>query len=326
MIVLVEMSSRPSPLVACDSGGLARVVGSDDDMRPAEVVATPLTTLLDGVLAGVRRDVPGEIGSAVSVGHPAPERGAGRLQVLASTGVGRSITPATTGQLWGPSLLVAAGEEPVVTDDLWHDPRWPHLTLDAVLAQVPEQDHDLVSRVRGVAAVPGVWDRTGVVVLSVYLDRAADDRVLAVLVRHERLVASAITIADVANRSMAQAEGMLDALASRAVIEQAKGAIMTLRRCDADAAWVVLRRASQQFNVKLRELALALVEHIGQAPVEQSRATDHRVVASPAARRAAALVWQAFAPPWPSVDGVAPGAARPDGRHPSAALPQPKSP
>jgi hypothetical protein len=38
-------------------------------------------------------DVLGEIGTAISVAHTAPERGAGRLQVLAATGVGKVLTP-----------------------------------------------------------------------------------------------------------------------------------------------------------------------------------------------------------------------------------------
>jgi hypothetical protein len=266
-------------------------------MQPAEVVATPLTVLLDRVLDGVRREVPGEIGTAISIAHTAPERGAGRLQVLAATGVGLVLTPVTTGHLWGPSLVVAAGEEPIVTADLWHDPRWPHLTLDAVNAHVAARHHAEVARVMGVAAVPGVWDDDGVVVLSAYLDCPANRHTLAVLARHERLVASAITIADVATRSVAEADRVLDALASRAVIEQAKGSIMALRRCDAGEAWAVLRRASQEFNVKLRELALALVEHIGQGPAQQLGDADRRVVAGPAARKAAALLWHAFSEP-----------------------------
>lgn len=275
-------------------------------MQPATVIATPLATLLDGVLTGIRRDVPGEIGTAVSIARTAPQPGAGRLQVLAATGVGALLTPVTTGQLWGPSLLVAAGEEPIVTTELWQDPRWPHLTLQAVCAQLPEEHHEVVSRVRGVAAVPGVWDDAGVVVVSAYLDRPADQNTLAVLTRYERLVASAVTIADVATRSTAEGERVLDALASRALIEQAKGAIMTLRRCDAEQAWSVLRRASQQFNIKLRELALDFVELIGQAPAQQPD-TDRRVVAGPAARRAAVLIWRAF------TDGPGPGVYPVDG-------------
>lgn len=263
-------------------------------MQPKETVTAPLAALLNGVLNGVRRDVPGEVGTAISVAHPAPEWGAGQLQVLVATGIGQVLTPVTTGQLWGPSLMAAAGEEPIVTADLWHDSRWPHLIPEVVRAQLDPQHHDAVSRPLGVVAVPGVWDDQGLVVLSVYLDHPADHHTLAVLTRHERLVASAITIADVATRTAAEADQVLDALASRAVIEQAKGSIMAIRRCDAEQAWAVLRRASQQFNIKLRELALALVEHIGNASGQQPDDADLQVHASPAARHAASLVCQAF--------------------------------
>lgn len=262
------------------------------DMQSKEGITAPLAALLDGVLNGVRRDVPGEVGTAVSVAHPAPEWGAGRLQVLAATGVGQVLTPVTTGQLWGPSLTAAAGEEPIVTADLWQDPRWPHLTPEAVCAHLDPEHHEVVSCPLGVAVVPGVWDDTGLVMLSVYLDHPADQRTLAVLTRHERLVASAMTIADVATRSAAEAGQVLDALASRAVIEQAKGAIMTIRRCGAEQAWAVLRRGSQEFNIKLRELALALVEYIGNAPGQ--RPDDADLHARPEARRVAALIWQAL--------------------------------
>jgi hypothetical protein len=263
-------------------------------MQPLKVVTTSLARLLADVLIGVGRDVPGQCGAAVSAAHPAADRGAGRLQVLTATGVGHVLPPITTGHLWGPSLLAAAGEEPIVTSDLWHDPRWPHLTLDVVRARLPEADHDAVARVRGAAAVPGIWNGAGVLVLSVYLDHPADERTLAVLVRHERLVASAITIADIATRSAEESNQTLNALASRAAIEQAKGAIMAVRRCDADEAWAVLRRASQQFNVKLRELAVALVEQIGRAPAQQPVNVDDKVVAGHPARRAAGLVWLAL--------------------------------
>jgi hypothetical protein len=47
------------------------------------------------------------------------------------------------------------------------------------------------------------------------------------------------------------------------VIEQAKGAIIGRLRCDADDAFLALRETSQLRNVKLRELAVALVEYLG---------------------------------------------------------------
>ena len=261
-----------------------------------------MTELLASVLAGVCRAVPGEIGTAVSVAHPDPRRGAGRLQVLAATGIGAMLTPITTGHLWGPALTAATSEEPILTADLWHDPRWPHLSPDTIRDYLSEEEQDAVLRVRGAAAMPGVWNDDGVVVLSVYLDCPAEEHTVAELARHERLVASAVTIADVATHSVEDAEKVLDTLAARAFIEQAKGSIMTLRRCDASQAWGVLRRASQECNVKVRELALAYVEHLGHAPAEQPEDPDSRVTASPAARKVAPLLWQALT-------GAAPAAA-----------------
>lgn len=258
-----------------------------------------MAQLLADVLTGVRRDVPAAIGTAVSAAHPAPGRGAGQLQVLAATGVGTVLPPITTGHLWGPSLLAAAGEEPIMTSDLWHDPRWPHLTLDVVRPRLPQEHHDAVSQVRGVVAVPGLWNGDGVVVLSAYLNRPADQQTLAVLARYEPLVASAITIADIATRSAEETARMVNALVSRAAIEQAKGAIMTVRRCDADEAWAVLQRASQQFNIKLRELAVALVAHLGKAPAQQPTNLNDKVTINQKARRAAELIWQALTPPGP---------------------------
>jgi len=50
------------------------------------------------------------------------------------------------------------------------------------------------------------------------------------------------------------------AMESRAVIEQAKGVIMARNRCDADEAFAMLRRISQHRNVKLHQVAQAVVD------------------------------------------------------------------
>jgi len=55
---------------------------------------------------------------------------------------------------------------------------------------------------------------------------------------------------------------MQAAMASRAVIEQAKGIVMAQNRCDAETAFSILRRASQGRNDKIRDLASELVERI----------------------------------------------------------------
>jgi GAF domain-containing protein len=62
------------------------------------------------------------------------------------------------------------------------------------------------------------------------------------------------------------ANDMQQAMASRAVIEQAKGIVMAQNRCDAETAFGILRRASQSRNVKIRDLASDLVARVATRP------------------------------------------------------------
>jgi hypothetical protein len=50
--------------------------------------------------------------------------------------------------------------------------------------------------------------------------------------------------------------------AARQVIEQAKGAVMLVYSVDADHAFEILRTASQDTNIKLRDIAAAVVEEL----------------------------------------------------------------
>ena len=54
--------------------------------------------------------------------------------------------------------------------------------------------------------------------------------------------------------------GLSEAMKNRAVIEQAKGMLMSSGGLDEDAAFEMLTRASQRENVKLREVARRIVE------------------------------------------------------------------
>ncbi len=56
------------------------------------------------------------------------------------------------------------------------------------------------------------------------------------------------------------AEQLREAMASRAVIEQAKGVLMAQRKVTADAAFDLLRDTSMRRNVKLRTIAQEVVE------------------------------------------------------------------
>jgi AmiR/NasT family two-component response regulator len=69
-------------------------------------------------------------------------------------------------------------------------------------------------------------------------------------------------------------EQLKQALESRAVIDQAIGAIMTQQRCGAEQAFAVLRATSQNRNIKLRTVAAEIVASIQQhAPHHHSDGT-----------------------------------------------------
>ncbi len=57
-----------------------------------------------------------------------------------------------------------------------------------------------------------------------------------------------------------EVQQLRQALASRPVIDQAKGMLMAQHGCSADEAFDMLRQASNRGNRKLREIALAIVE------------------------------------------------------------------
>lgn len=73
------------------------------------------------------------------------------------------------------------------------------------------------------------------------------------------------------NRLLTQLQ---EALASRATIDQALGVLMGQNRCTRDEAFGILRRASQNRNVKLRDVAAAVI----------SRFTGHEAATLPAFR------------------------------------------
>ena len=93
----------------------------------------------------------------------------------------------------------------------------------------------------------------------------------------------------------ARAEQMVHMVQYRRVIEQAKGLVMAATGSDAAAAFATLARASQHFNVRLRNLAVALVELVGGAPAEGPDDPAAVVVPGERDRSAAERMWAALA-------------------------------
>ncbi|MEU6138842.1 ANTAR domain-containing protein [Streptomyces sp. NPDC047081] len=60
-----------------------------------------------------------------------------------------------------------------------------------------------------------------------------------------------------------EVEQLRRAIASRPVIDQARGILMATHACSSDEAWNILRQASQLSNTKLRSVAAAVTAGIG---------------------------------------------------------------
>lgn len=144
----------------------------------------------------------------------------------------------------GPDLEVMAEHDSVVVPDTRLEERWPRWA-----GEVAE---------RGIRSMMGVRLHTSdstIGSLNFYAlqPHAFDDedvRVARVLARH----------AGVALASARDTESLWQAIESRHVIGQAQGILMERYGIDADAAFAVLRRCSQDRNVKLRILAEQLIE------------------------------------------------------------------
>ncbi|MFD9887180.1 ANTAR domain-containing response regulator [Streptomyces alboflavus] len=156
----------------------------------------------------------------------------------------------------GDGPIPAAQERgaPVDAGDLLHDDRWPEyraLALDSgVRASVtlPFRRSGLTLTLTLFSFRPGTLDDAGCGPAQALGDLAA-----AGLVR-DRHYRAALT----------ELDHLGEALRTRPVVDQACGIIMHIVTCDADRAFTLLRRISQQSNRKLAEVAAALVRTRGR--------------------------------------------------------------
>ena len=151
----------------------------------------------------------------------------------------------------GPCLDAAVNGHSVVVADMAAEIRWPSFTARAVEAGVCSSLS---------IGLPVQQDLVGA--LNVYSTEtnAFDSGALQAAERFASY--AAVAVANVVSREEASilAAQMQQAMQSRAVIEQAKGIIMAQRKCDADGAFAVLVRLSQETNTKLRNVAATLVQ------------------------------------------------------------------
>ncbi len=176
----------------------------------------------------------------------------------------RAFTAAHTGEMAlaadelqyerGHGPCMDAGRAGVVLriDDMRTEERWADYT-----ARVLEVG------VRSSLSVPLPYQGSSIGALNVYASRpgafaTAESEEAATAVAEA--VAVAVANADAHDRLAEQARNMRLAMESRAVIEQAKGVLVAQRRLDPEAAFEILREASQRYNRKLRDIASGIVQ------------------------------------------------------------------
>lgn len=169
----------------------------------------------------------------------------------ATDGPGRVLEKVQTETGQGPCIDTFVNGEPVGTDDLICEDRWPESR--GVLV-----DH-------GVHAVLGVPVRLGGVTvgsLDVYLDRPHrwDDSERSALTRYSDVLETTLRSLLVARHSDELARQLQYALDYRVLIERAVGYLMAARRVDAVTAFDLLRRASRNRRRKVADVAKDLLD------------------------------------------------------------------
>ena len=179
----------------------------------------------------------------------------------------RAWTAAYTGELaldademqyergYGPCMDAGRTGTVLLIDDTRDETRWPDYTaqvvtrgvLSSLSVPLPIQT-DVIGALNCYSRTPSAFSSEAIEVARELADHVAV------------AVGNAVAYTDAATLL----EQMRSALASRSVIDQAMGVVMAQNRCDADAAFAILTRASQNRNIKLREVARSIVAVVSQ--------------------------------------------------------------
>ncbi len=151
------------------------------------------------------------------------------------------------------------------------DGRMVRIPDTANKAQWPEFEAQAASHgVRSCLALPLNADGRLVGALNLYA-RTASAFGAAEVRRAENFAeyaAGALTLARRMASNAALIEQLRSSLTSRTVIDQALGIVMAREHCTQARAFAILRSASQNSNVKLRDIAVAIVTSVTGEPVQ----------------------------------------------------------
>lgn len=155
----------------------------------------------------------------------------------------------------GPCLDAAAAGERIRITDMRSDSRWPRFAEAAAAVGVLSS-----------LSVPLPIRRNVTGALNFYASSvdAFGEQTVDLAETFAAHAAIAVANAHLYETTAALAEQLKEAMANRAVIEQAKGIVMRDRGCTADEAFDALALLSQQSHTKLRKVAQQLVDQVSR--------------------------------------------------------------
>jgi GAF domain-containing protein len=217
---------------------------------------TSMNTMLQRIAELSKQVIPGVDEASVSLianDRPSTAAYTGRLAL--------DLDESQYGRGYGPCLEAAVGEEMREITDARQETRWPDYARSAVergslsSLSVPVPVREAVHGALNLYAVEAdAFDDDARDVARAFASYAA------VAVHNMHLYES--------TRELAQ--NLDTAMQSRAVIEQAKGILMSQRRCDASQAFNLLAAASQRSNRKLRDIAQGIVDGVSGKAGQQN--------------------------------------------------------
>lgn len=211
----------------------------------AEIARTLLSERdLDTILRKIVAVAVEEVDACESAGIELVEKRVIR-PVAASSDVARQISAVQNEVGEGPCLSAIEEHETFRTDDLEQDDRWPKFSelartetdVRSILGFRLFADEDTMGALNLYSSKPNAFDAGALAVGAILAAHAA----VAMSWARER-------------------DRMQMAIANRDIIGQAKGLLMARRNIDGDAAFELLRDASQRLNVKLHLVAEQVVD------------------------------------------------------------------
>jgi GAF domain-containing protein len=173
----------------------------------------------------------------------------------------------------GPCLQAMRTRQRVQVTDLAAEHRWGGYRL-----------HALAAGVRSSVSLPLTVDSTGRGALNLY-SRTLDNFDQPDIQRAESFALQAVTALTLLLRYAKQAtieDQLLQALATRTIIDQALGIVMAQRQIGAAAAFGILRETSQNGNRKLSAVAAEIIETTSGRPPVAPRPFIDRGLPGPA--------------------------------------------